>query len=104
MALATVAAIPACFDSLSAVEQDDLYRRIAALEADLRARLLTRQLPQAVTGPPGTLLRIKDACNRMDWHYSWAYKHWRELGGFKDLDGGLKIRADVLAKHGQPAA
>ena len=45
------------------------------------------------------LLRIREACTRMRWSYSWAVKHWRELGGFKDVDGGLKIRAGALARH-----
>jgi hypothetical protein len=32
------------------------------------------------------------------WTYSWAVRRWRELGGFKDADGKLKIRADVLTR------
>jgi len=31
--------------------------------------------------------------------YSYAVRHWIELGGYKDVDGRLKIRADLLAQQ-----
>jgi hypothetical protein len=88
--------VPA-LDSLSADDLDKLYTEVAALEADLRARLLTRR--PAPEQRPDEVVRIKEACTRMRWSYSWAVKHWKALGGFKDADGGLKIRADVLARR-----
>ncbi len=45
------------------------------------------------------MLRIREACERAAWRYSWAVKHWRKLGGYRDHDGGLKIQASVLARH-----
>ena len=44
-------------------------------------------------------VRIADACRIKGWSYSYAVKHWRELGGYRDVDGRLKIRADLLAKE-----
>ena len=81
------------------------FTRLSELHAEL-ARVyaeLARQEPTP-TGPeqrPDAVLRIREVCTQMRWSYSWAVKHWRELGGFKDADGGLKIRARVLARHTQ---
>jgi hypothetical protein len=35
----------------------------------------------------------------MGWTYSWAVRRWSKLGGYRDLDRKLKIKADVLARH-----
>jgi len=44
-------------------------------------------------------VRIKEACKRMGWTYSWAVKHWTQVGGFKDADGALKIRSSILTSR-----
>jgi hypothetical protein len=46
-------------------------------------------------------VRIEEAMERMGWTRSWAYRNWTTstIGGYKDDDGRLKIRADVLARH-----
>jgi len=75
-----------------------LLARLAALEARL-AVLEARQAPQEPTPNPEVSIRIKEACQRAGWSYSWAVRHWRELGGYLDLDGRLKIRPEVLARH-----
>jgi hypothetical protein len=75
-----------------------ILARLAVLEqrvADLEAAALPT--PPA-TDCPGTVLRAREACHRAGWTYSWAVRHWRELGGFKDMDGRLKIRAELLAR------
>jgi hypothetical protein len=72
----------------------ELHGALASVYADL-----ARQEPAPAATPAGPdLLRIREACARMSWRYSWAVKNWRRLGGFRDADGGLKIRADVLAR------
>ena len=78
------------------------FTRVAELHAELaRAYADLAQQEPAPDPPqrPDEVVRIKEACARMRWSYSWAVKHWRALSGFKDTDGGLKIRADVLARH-----
>jgi hypothetical protein len=81
------------------------FSRLSELHAELaRAYAELAQQAPAPTSPEQRsvdVLRIREACTQMRWSYSWAVKHWRELGGYKDLDGGLKIRADVLARHSQ---
>ena len=83
-------------DSSAFTRLSELHAQLARVYAELA------QQEPSPTGPeqrPYEVLRIREACARMRWTYSWAVKHWRELGGFKDLDGGLKILADVLARH-----
>ncbi len=78
------------------------FTRLSELHAEL-ARVYAELSQQPEPGAPeqrlDEVLRIREACARMSWSYSWAVKHWRELGGFKDSDGGLKIRAQVLARR-----
>lgn len=77
-----------------------VHAEMACLYEALAAK--HRELAQAEPKPisaPDELLRIKEACKRAKWSYSWAVKHWAEVGGFKDLDGALKIRTSVLARH-----
>ena len=78
------------------------FTRLSELHAQLSAvyaELAQQQAPAAPEERPDALIRIREACRRKGWTYSWAVKHWRELGGFKDTDRGLKIRAEVLARH-----
>ncbi len=77
-----------------------LRRDLAKVVADCDftvARRMTGQVPtEAAPDRPDGVLRIREACAQMAWRYSWAVKHWRQLGGFRDVDGKLKIRADAL--------
>ena len=81
----------------------DPLTRLAVLHRELGDAYAEMAEAQEHTAPaperPAEVLRIQEACRRAQWRYSWAVKHWRALGGFKDADGGLKIRADVLARH-----
>jgi hypothetical protein len=81
--------LPALSDPLSA-RLVAIEARLAALEA-LQPRSEPAQTPELT-------VRIETACKRMGWRYSWAVRHWRELGGYKDLDGRLKIRLAVLER------
>jgi hypothetical protein len=85
------------------VVSPDAFARIAELHrqlSDAYTALAQQSEPGVSEQRADDLLRIKEACARMKWTYSWAVKHWPELGGFKDADGGLKIRTQVLARHG----
>jgi len=53
----------------------------------------------AQKNPVPHVLTIREACSSMRWSYSWAVRQWPRLGGYRDLDGRLKIRANVLAQH-----
>jgi hypothetical protein len=76
--------------------RQQLARELAEVEDALwRKKMAT----EGSSAPADEVLRIREACTRMRWSYSWAVKHWRELGGFKDMDGGLKIRAGALARQ-----
>jgi hypothetical protein len=78
------------------------FTRLSELHAQLSAVYAELARVQAPTAPEecqDSVIRIREACLRKAWTYSWAVKHWRELGGFKDADGGLKIQAEVLARH-----
>ena len=81
----------------------DLDARIAAVHralADLYEERAAMQIT-ADTVRPSVVesIRIDEACKRMGWSYSWAVRRWEKLGGYKDLDGRLKIRCDVLSRH-----
>ncbi len=74
----------------------DLARVVADCDFTV-ARRMTGHVPaEAAPECLDGVLRIREACARMAWRYSWAVKHWRQLGGFRDVDGKLKIRADAL--------
>ena len=77
--------------------RQQLTHELVEVEDAIWRQKMTDERPSA---PADEVLRIKEACARMRWSYSWAVKHWRELGGFKDSDGGLKIRTATLARHG----
>ena len=77
--------------------RQQLARELAEVEDTIWRKKMTAE---GSSSPANEVLRIKEACARMRWSYSWAVKHWRELGGFKDSDGGLKIRAAALARRG----
>ena len=78
-----------------------LLARLATLHRETAAVLdaLAREHATPQAPPVDEILRIREACERTAWRYSWAVKRWRKLGGFRDLDGALKIRASVLARH-----
>ena len=79
------------------------FARLAELHsalADEYAAMAQCESTPAGPEPHGPeLVRIREACTRMAWRYSWATKNWRRLGGFRDADAALKIRVDVLARY-----
>ena len=77
----------------------NLRREAAYLVADLDHALTLAESVSVAPPEPDGLLLIRDACKRMGWSYGYAVRHWSELGGFKDVDGKLKIRPGVLRHH-----
>jgi len=74
------------------------------MSADLSARIresVREEMAAALAqkNPIPHVLTIREACEAMKWSYSWAVRRWAKLGGYRDLDGKLKIRADVLSQH-----
>jgi hypothetical protein len=83
--------------TLAALRREAAGRRnkLDELLADLDYALVMAQ-PSLATKPSGAV-RIRDALPVLGMTYSYAVRHWTDLGGYKDADGRLKIRADVLA-------
>jgi hypothetical protein len=67
-------------------------------------RLAAEEQAPTPESPAPAVFRIAEACDRMGWTYSWAVRRWRKLGGYRDLDGKLKIKAEALARHIPKAA
>ena len=63
---------------------------------------LVMATPTLTTRPSGAV-RIQDALPVLGMTYSYAVRHWIDLGGYKDVDGRLKIRADLLARAPAPS-
>jgi|SRR5262245_350919 len=76
--------------------------KLDELLSDLDHALVMAQPTQAATSPPGAV-RIQDALPVLGMTYSYAVRRWTDLGGYKDVDGRLKIRADVLARAPAPS-
>ena len=72
----------------------ELHAELARVYAELAQQDPARIGPEQ---PPDEVLRIREACRRKGWTYSWAVKHWKALGGFKDVDGKLKNSLERLA-------
>ncbi|SRR5713101_5167075 len=98
VSLDALAADPVIFETLPAVEQDGLYARIAALEANCRSRLLTRPVTPAV---PDRAVALDEACILlgMTRPYLERKTNWVRLGGYKDHDGHVKFPLSTLQRH-----
>jgi hypothetical protein len=85
--------------TLAALRREAARRRnkLNDLLADLDYALVMAQPPLA-TKPSGAV-RIQDALPVLGMTYSYAVRHWTDLGGYKDVDGRLKIRADQLVRR-----
>jgi predicted DNA-binding transcriptional regulator AlpA len=46
---------------------------------------------------PNSLLKLKDAAQRLNQSESWVYRHWKELGG-KKLGGNIRFSTDDIEK------
>jgi hypothetical protein len=91
---------PALVAALPAEEQDRLYARVAALEAALRAALLTqdRNGPVSAAEPDRAVL-VDEAGRLLGMTKDFLYRHWRKLGGYRDDDGHVKFSLSTIQRH-----
>ena len=95
-----MAADPSIFASLSPEVQDQTYAQIAALEAALRAHVMTRcrnGLP--ITPEPDRAVLIDEAMTLLGMTRDYIYRHWKRLGGYRDDDGHVKFLMSVIRRH-----
>jgi hypothetical protein len=82
-------------DSLSPEDLDTLYLEVATLEADLRARLLTRR-----PTPPQSdkILCLSEAAARLGMSQAWLKRkaNWLRVGGYLDADRRVKFPVSAL--------
>jgi hypothetical protein len=84
-------------EDLSPDELDSLYTQVAALEADLRARLLTRRpIPLPVRA-----LTLDQAVMMLGCSRAWLGRktNWTKYGGYLDLDRRVKFSEAALAAY-----
>jgi hypothetical protein len=76
-------------EALSPDELDNLYTQVAALEADLRARLLTRR----PAPPPDRALTLNEAAGMLGMTRAWLSRkaNWQRVGGYLDQDRRIKF-------------
>ena len=84
-------------DALSPDELDNLYTQVAALEADLRARLLTRR----PTPPPDRALTLDQAVTMLGCTRAWLARkaNWEKCGGYLDQDRRVKFSEAALGVY-----
>ena len=84
-------------EALSADELDNLYTQVAALEADLRARLLTRR----PAPPPDRALTLDQAVKMLGCSRAWLGRksNWAKCGGYLDKDRRVKFSEAALGAY-----
>jgi hypothetical protein len=92
----SILAVPP-LETLSSDELDNLYTQVAALEADLRARLLTRR----PAPPPDRALTLNQAVKMLGCSRAWLERraNWERVGGYRDADRRVKFPLAVLQAH-----
>ena len=99
---------PTVFNVLPVEVQDVVYEQIAALEAALRSKVLTRssngQAP--ARNEPDRAVRLEEACTLlgMERTYLERRENWQKLGGYKDDDVHIKFAMSVIQRHIHPKA
>jgi len=94
--LYSLLSIPA-LEALSANELETLYTQVAALEADLRARLLTRR----PAPPPDRALTLDEAAGMLGMTRAWLSRkaNWQRVGGYLDQDRRIKFPMATLQAY-----
>jgi len=84
-------------EALSANELETLYTQVAALEADLRARLLTRR----PAPPPDRALTLDEAAGMLGMTRAWLSRkaNWQRVGGYLDQDRRIKFPMATLQAY-----
>ena len=88
--------VPALTD-LSADEVDRLYAEVTALEAALRARIVTRRpAPQ-----PDRALTLGEASELLGMTRAWLERrgNWERVGGYRDADRRIKFSLATLEAY-----
>jgi len=84
-------------EALSANELDNLYTQVVALEADLRARLLTRRSAPS----PDRALTLDQAVKMLGCRRAWLGRksNWAKYGGYLDQDRRVKFSEAALGAY-----
>jgi len=84
-------------EALSANELETLYTQVAALEADLRARLLTRR----PAPPPDRALTLDEAAGILGMTRAWLSRkaNWQRVGGYLDQNRRIKFSMATLQAY-----
>ena len=87
-------------DSFDPAELGSLYTKVAALEARLRARLLTRRAA-ALPAEPERALTLDEAAMVLGTTRTWLERraNWERVGGYRDLDRRIKFPRSALEAH-----
>ncbi len=92
---------PAAFDSLPPAVQAERLEAVEVLAAHLRARTLTAraQAEPAQAAVPDRAVRIEEAEGLLCMSHDYVARHWKKLGGFKDVDGHVKFSLATIRQH-----
>jgi hypothetical protein len=96
LSIGSILSVPP-LEVLSANELDNLYTQVAALEADLRTRLLTRR-PAL---PPDRALTLDEAARMLGMTRAWLSRkaNWQRVGGYLDQDRRIKFPMATLQAY-----
>ena len=76
-------------------ELADLLQRLARLLAS----------PASTPAPePDRAVRLEEAASLLSMSHDFVYRHWKRLGGYKDVDHHIKFRMSDLQRHLQRKA
>lgn len=94
--MSSILSVPS-LEALSPDELDNLYTQVAALEADLRARLLTRR----PAPPPDRALTLDEAAGMLGMTRAWLSRkaNWQRCGGYLDADRRIKFPMATLQAY-----
>ena len=77
-------------------ELADLLQRLARL---LVPRPCCNRAPE-----PDRALRLEEAASLFSMSQDFVYRHWKRLGGYKDVDHHIKFRMSDIQRHLQRKA
>jgi hypothetical protein len=102
--LDSLSADPASFNLLPPDAQNAAYAQVAALEAALRAKILTRgRAGPPPNNEPDRAVRIEEAMPLLGMTKDYLYRHWEKLGGYRDDDGHVKFSMSTIQRRVQKA-
>lgn len=92
---------PRLFDALPPATQGALFEQVEVLAAHLRALMLTQRANRAEPREiaPDRAILFEEALHLLGMHKDYLYRHWRKLGGYKDVDGHIKFTMGAIQRH-----